>query len=111
MLGGDEVEPNGLLKAAEDGAVELLLNILVLATVKDEAAEELGDENANPLPDPDKAAPDPNGELPDTGPEEEAVTPKETVPGPDEEDAAPKDTVPGAEIGRASCRERVYVRV
>lgn len=95
MLGVDEVEPNGLLKAAEDEAVVLLLNILVLATVKDEAAEELGDENANPLPDPEKAAPDPNGELPNTGPEEEVVAPKDTVPGPDEEGAAPKDTAPG----------------
>lgn len=95
MLGEDEVEPNGLLKAAGDEAVELLLNILVLATVKDEAAVELGDENANPLPAPEDAAPDPNGELPNTGPEEEVVAPKDTVPGPDEEGAVPKDTVPG----------------
>jgi len=96
VLGVDEVEPNGLLKAADDEAVELLLNILVLATVKDEAAEELGDENANPLPDPEKAAPVPNAELPNIGPEEEVVTPKDTVPRADEEGAAaPKDTVPG----------------
>jgi hypothetical protein len=96
MLGGEEVEPNGLLKAADDEAVELLLNILVLAIVKDEAAEELGDENANPLPDPGKAAPVPNGGLPNTGPELDVVTPEDTVlPGPDEEGAAANEKRPG----------------
>jgi hypothetical protein len=94
MLGGDELEPNGLLKAGDDEAVELVLNILVLAIVKDDPAEELGDENANPLPGPEKVVPDPNGELPNKDPDEEVVTPKDTVPGPDEV-PAPKDTVPG----------------
>ncbi|EEC76300.1 hypothetical protein OsI_13820 [Oryza sativa Indica Group] len=94
MLGGDELEPNGLLKAGDDEAVELVLNILVLAIVKDDPAEEIGDENANPLPGPEKVVPDPNGELPNKDPDEEVVTPKDTVPGPDEV-PAPKDTVPG----------------
>lgn len=97
MLGGDGVEPNGLLKAAGDEAVVLLLNILVLAAVKDEAAEELPAENA---------APDPNGELPNTGPEEEVVAPRDTVPGPDEEGVAPKDTVPGPDDGIPAPNEK-----
>uniref|UniRef100_J3LTJ1 Uncharacterized protein n=1 Tax=Oryza brachyantha TaxID=4533 RepID=J3LTJ1_ORYBR len=97
MLGGDELEPNGLLKAGDDEVVELLLNILVLAIVKDDPADVLGDENANPLPELEKVVPDPKGELPNKDPDEEVVTPNDTVPGPDEEVPTPKDTVPGAD--------------
>jgi len=98
VLGGDELEPKGLLKAEAEEAVEVLANTLVLATV-DAPAEELGEENVNPVLELElngfaNVAPVPNGELPNPAPDVEVVAPKETVPGPDET-PAPKDTVPG----------------
>jgi len=98
VLGGDELEPKGLLKAEAEEAAEVLANTLVLATV-DAPAEELGEENVNPVLELElngfaNVAPVPNGELPNPAPDVEVVAPKETVPGPDET-PAPKDTVPG----------------
>ena len=98
MLGGDELELKGLLKLEADEAAEVLANTLVLATV-DAPAEELAEENVNPVPELElngfaNGAPAPNGELPNP-PDVDVVAPNETVPGPDEEAPAPKDTVPG----------------
>lgn len=112
MLGGDELEPKGLLKAEADEAAEVLANTLVLATV-DAPAEELGEENVNPVLEPElnglaNVAPVPNGELPNPAPDVEVVAPKETVPGPDEtETPAPKDTVPGPDEEAPAPEDRI----
>jgi hypothetical protein len=101
VLGGDELEPKGLLKAEAEEAVEVLANTLVLAAV-DAPAEELGEENVNPVLELElngfaKVAPVPNGELPNPVPDVEVAAPKEAVLGPDEEVPAPKEKTPGPE--------------
>lgn len=54
--------------------------LLVLSTAKDKPAYELGDESANPLPEPERAAPNTNGKLPKPDPAEDIVTQEDTVP-------------------------------
>ncbi|GJN23086.1 hypothetical protein PR202_gb10703 [Eleusine coracana subsp. coracana] len=98
VLGEDELEPKGLLKEEVDEAADKLENTLVVTTVA-ETAEELGDENANPvlgleLNGVENVDPAPNCELPNPDPAVEDVAPKETVPGPDEEAPAPNEKVP-----------------
>ena len=110
MLGGDELELKGLLKVEADEAAVVLANTLILATV-DAPAEELAEENVNPVPELElngfaNGAPAPNGELPNP-PDVDVVAPNETVPGPDEEAPAPKDTVPGPDEADPDPKDKV----